>query len=69
MSFKSCKYCEPPKRRPGCHAHCPEYLEESAEYRNKKSIADKERDIQQGIIQQRNEAAYRAYRRSSRYKK
>ena len=64
MSFKSCKYCEPPKRRPGCHAHCPEYLEESAEYHKKKSIADKERDVQQ-----RNEAAYRAYRRSSRYKK
>ena len=35
-----CKDCVAPKRRPGCHGSCPEYLVEKAEY-------DKEREARQ----------------------
>lgn len=30
--FKSCRNCTPPKRYPGCHAHCEAYKVERAEY-------------------------------------
>lgn len=29
MIIKCCRHCVPPKRYPGCHATCPEYIEES----------------------------------------
>jgi hypothetical protein len=32
MSIISCKDCKPPKRYPGCHDHCPEYLAQKAEH-------------------------------------
>ena len=28
----SCKWCKPPKRHPGCHSTCSEYLSEKEEY-------------------------------------
>ena len=28
---KCCKNCVPPKRQPGCHGHCEEYLSEKKE--------------------------------------
>ena len=32
MAIKCCKGCVAPKRYPGCHDRCPEYLAEKAEY-------------------------------------
>ena len=32
MTIKCCNGCVPPKRHPGCHGKCPEYLAEKAEY-------------------------------------
>ena len=32
MPIKCCKDCVPPKRHPGCHSQCPDYLREKAEY-------------------------------------
>jgi hypothetical protein len=29
--MKSCKDCVAPKRHLGCHAHCPDYIEEKKE--------------------------------------
>ena len=25
--FECCRYCKAPKRYPGCHSECPEYIE------------------------------------------
>lgn len=30
-TYKCCKDCMPPKRYPGCHGHCEEYLGEKKE--------------------------------------
>jgi hypothetical protein len=46
----SCKDCVAPKRYPGCHAVCPEYLEQKAEYDRIKAIRDKEREVSCAII-------------------
>ena len=32
MPIKCCYGCVAPKRNPGCHDHCQEYLAEKAEY-------------------------------------
>lgn len=32
MPIKCCKDCVPPKRHPGCHSQCPDYLREKAEH-------------------------------------
>lgn len=37
--IKCCKDCKPPKRKPGCGDHCPEYKAEKAQLK-----ADKERE-------------------------
>lgn len=52
--FKSCMNCVAPKRHPGCHASCPEYIAERAEYDRLKEIADRERDVGIGIYQSRS---------------
>lgn len=37
--FESCYKCTPPKRKPGCHATCKEYIDEKAAYEvDKKKI-------------------------------
>lgn len=51
--FKSCRYCTQPKRHPGCHSHCPEYLAERAEYDRCKEKLDKEKAVEYAIIEQR----------------
>lgn len=35
---RSCMGCVPPKRHPGCHGQCKEYLEQKAEYDRLKAI-------------------------------
>ena len=45
MGIYSCKDCVAPKRRPGCHGSCPDYLAEKAEHDRLKAIYDRERDI------------------------
>lgn len=52
MTIFSCKGCE--KRTPGCHGQCAKYLAEKAEYDRLKSVADKQRDIDLGIREQRS---------------
>ena len=68
MAIKCCKDCVSPKRYPGCHSHCPEYIEEKAEYDRLKAAADLKRDTIQGIIRQRYDRVDRAYKRHGNYK-
>lgn len=52
--FKSCRNCTPPKRYPGCHAHCEAYKVERAEYDRLKAKEDKETKIRHDIYNQRS---------------
>lgn len=49
-----CRYCVPPKRHTACWDHCPEYLQQKAEYEAKKEAKRKQDDITRGVIAQRN---------------
>jgi hypothetical protein len=60
MGIYSCKGCVAPKRHPGCHDHCPEYLAQKAEYERRKAEYDREKDIDVSILTARGEKVYKA---------
>lgn len=60
MAIKCCKDCVAPKRHPGCHSVCSEYLAQKAEYEKLKEIHDKEKQINMGIYIDRNTKVYKA---------
>lgn len=68
MVIHCCKGCVAPKRYPGCHDHCPEYLEEKAAYEAKKSVLDKEKAVTNAILYQRGKAVYRAMKGKKSHK-
>ncbi len=39
-----CKDCIAPKRHPGCHSTCPEYLKAKEEWEELKKVMARERD-------------------------
>ena len=47
-----CKDCVAPKRYPGCHDHCPEYIADKARHDKEKAIADQKRYIKNGLAAQ-----------------
>ena len=49
MTIKCCNGCVPPKRHPGCHGKCPEYLAEKAEYDRLMAQDREKRDIGNAI--------------------
>lgn len=59
-SIKACQNCVAPKRHPGCHDHCPEYLQDKAAYESKKAAADKQKAIKAGLDAQAIASVYRA---------
>ena len=60
MAIFPCKGCVAPKRHPGCHDHCLEYLTHKAEYDKRKAAYDRERNISVGIILDRRDKVYKA---------
>lgn len=52
MSIKCCYGCTAPKRYPGCHSHCPEYIAEKAQHDKEKAEADRKRHIDDGLTSQ-----------------
>lgn len=58
-----CNDCIAPKRHPGCHASCPEYIAEKAVYNERKAIHDKERDIGCAITNNRTDKVIKALKR------
>jgi hypothetical protein len=66
----SCKGCVAPKRYPGCHAVCQEYLEQKAAYDERKAELDKEQQIKQAILGDRGVKVYNAMKgyRHSKYR-
>lgn len=60
MVIECCKGCVAPLRYPGCHDHCPLYLEEKEAYEARKAESDRERAVTNGIKIQRGKAVRRA---------
>lgn len=60
MAIKCCYGCVAPKRQPGCHSKCPEYLQESAEHNRQKAIYDRQRAIKGGLTSQTLKGVNRA---------
>ena len=63
-----CKECVAPKRYPGCHGHCAEYLGERKEYDKYKARDDLKRKVKNDIYQQRSDNVARAMRHHGRKK-
>ena len=61
-----CRYCTAPKRYPGCHGSCPEYLADRAEYDRLKKDYDRERDIGCAIENDRAKKVYNAMKNRRR---
>lgn len=66
MAIKCCYGCVAPKRHPGCHGHCPEYLAEKEQDEKEKEQYRKNRDISVSIYQQRADKVAKAKRRHGR---
>lgn len=68
MAIYCCNGCVAPKRYPGCHSHCPEYLVERAEHDRRKAIYDKEKRLDIDIYTSRDARVYKAmkYRRTKK---
>ena len=54
--IQCCRNCVAPKRHPGCHGTCPDYLKERANYDELKAIEAKKAKVRIGCYQQRDEA-------------
>lgn len=65
MAIKCCYGCVAPKRYPGCHGTCPEYLAEKAKHDEEKA-ADYQRRQVQGAL---NEQRYRAITKVTKHKR
>ena len=65
-TIKCCQYCVAPKRYPGCHASCLEYLKEKAEYDERKEQAYKQRKVKGDIYNQRADHVTKALKRHGR---
>lgn len=59
-SINSCKNCVPPKRHPGCHDHCPEYLAQKAKHDEMKAAEKMQKAVSDGITAQRTAAVTKA---------
>ena len=61
--MKCCHGCVAPKRHEACWGHCPEYIEEKAEYDRRKSAEDKKNAVRIGIYYQKSDGVLRAIKR------
>lgn len=60
--IKCCRYCVAPKRHPGCHGTCPEYIEQRAEYDKIKAVHDAAVRVGINCRAQKEEAMRKALR-------
>lgn len=60
MAIRCCNGCVAPKRYPGCHGTCPEYIKEKAEHDARAEADYKRRSIRSGLINQQYNAVSRA---------
>lgn len=60
MAIYCCYGCVAPKRQPGCHSRCTDYINEKAIHDEQKAAENKRNAIVGGIIQQKTNGVYRA---------
>ena len=60
MSIKCCLGCVAPKRYPGCHGVCQEYLKEKADYESRKAEYFKEERLTGNIVGDRGRKVHNA---------
>ena len=59
MAINCCRYCIAPKRHPGCHGRCSDYLDEKAKHDADRAEENKRKHIEYGIISQLRSGARR----------
>ena len=62
MAIQCCRNCVAPKRYPGCHGKCQDYIDEKAQYDQLKGEYKKKSDISNAIIRDRGVKVYKAYK-------
>ena len=60
MSINCCRYCVAPKRHPGCHGRCTEYLGEKAKHDEERVELNRKKAIEYGLNHQHGLSVYRA---------
>lgn len=68
MAICCCYGCVAPKRHPGCHGSCPEYLADKAKHDRLKAEYDKANQVSGAIIGDQMKKVYKAMK-SMRNKK
>ena len=63
MAIYSCKGCVAPKRYPGCHGHCAEYLAQKAKHDEQRAAEYKRKYIEHGLNSQREDGVHRAIKK------
>lgn len=66
MPIKCCEKCVPPKREPGCHDSCEQYLEEKAEHERRKEEIDRKKRVGNDIYNRRADRVAKALRSHGR---
>lgn len=66
MFIKCCRDCVAPKRYPGCHGNCQEYLDEKAEHERRKEEIDRKKKISNDIYNRRADRVAKALRSHGR---
>lgn len=49
MAIYSCMGCVAPKRHPGCHGHCREYLTDKVKHDEEKAEKERRESIEHGL--------------------
>lgn len=69
MAIKCCNGCVPPKRYPGCHDHCEEYIKEKEAHNQRKAELDRDRQLTTAIYVDRGNKVEKAMRKRRAYKR
>lgn len=67
--FECCHGCVAPKRYPGCHDRCKEYLEQKALNDARKEAQFKKTIVEVGILDQRGRSVSKALKKRRKGKK
>lgn len=68
MGIKCCSGCVAPKRYPGCHGSCPEYIQEKADHDARMAEDYKRRRLNQNLNEQRYSAITNAVKNKRKCK-
>lgn len=69
MAIKCCNGCVAPKRYPGCHDHCEEYIKEKEAHNQRKAELDRDNRISAAIYIDRGNKVEKTIRKRRAYKR